>query len=323
MSNLLITSISNKVPLILRVKQAVGQLNKQMLIYGGDIDENIVGKYFIDEFWLMPATDEKNKTEIVNYLERNNIKYIVPTRDNELLFWAIIKEELSQKGIQVLVSNQDTINICLDKLYFYQYFSNSNINVIESSDEISEIRTAERFVIKERYGSGSRNILIDISRDDASKRSYEFESPIYQRYVRGKEYSVDMFIDRNGTIRGIVPRIRQLISNGESQVTAAQNNLKLEKISKAVAQHLQFYGHIILQFIKDEKDNYHLIECNPRFGGASTLSVEMGLNSFYWFLTEIDLGKAVFTKFVRPVKKVTQVRYKADMYIEGSSVHTK
>jgi carbamoyl-phosphate synthase large subunit len=35
-----------------------------------------------------------------------------------------------------------------------------------------------------------------------------------------------------------------------------------------------------MQAIIDEADNVHLIECNPRVGGASMLSIYAGLDSF-------------------------------------------
>lgn len=46
------------------------------------------------------------------------------------------------------------------------------------------------------------------------------------------------------------------------------------------------YGHVMFQFIKDYSGDIHIIECNARFGGASTLSLAMGLDSFYWFIQE-------------------------------------
>ena len=45
-------------------------------------------------------------------------------------------------------------------------------------------------------------------------------------------------------------------------------------------------GQCLAQIIVDEDCKLHLIEINPRLGGASPLSLEAGLNSIGWFLNE-------------------------------------
>ena len=78
------------------------------------------------------------------------------------------------------------------------------------------------------------------------------------------------------------------------------------------------YGHVILQAIIDEHDMIHIIECNCRFGGASTLSVKAGLDSFYWFFLEVlgqDLHDYPFTVIYNQIK---QIRVPQDIYLYGS-----
>jgi carbamoyl-phosphate synthase large subunit len=45
-------------------------------------------------------------------------------------------------------------------------------------------------------------------------------------------------------------------------------------------------GHALFQLIEDEEGSLNILECNCRFGGASSLSVAAGLDSFYWFFRE-------------------------------------
>jgi carbamoyl-phosphate synthase large subunit len=44
-------------------------------------------------------------------------------------------------------------------------------------------------------------------------------------------------------------------------------------------------GHAVVQLI-DDGEQMHVIECNPRVGGASTLSMMVGLPTISWFLSE-------------------------------------
>ena len=45
-------------------------------------------------------------------------------------------------------------------------------------------------------------------------------------------------------------------------------------------------GHVLGQVIVDSKQNLHLVEINPRLGGASPLALAAGLHSIEWFLLQ-------------------------------------
>ena len=45
-------------------------------------------------------------------------------------------------------------------------------------------------------------------------------------------------------------------------------------------------GHVLAQVIVDDKERLHLVEINPRLGGASPLSLKAGLDSIKWSLQE-------------------------------------
>ena len=78
---------------------------------------------------------------------------------------------------------------------------------------------------------------------------------------------------------------------------------------------LNLYGHVILQAIISDKNEVFIIECNPRFGGASTLSVHAGLDSFYWAYLESMKVSIKDYPFIRSQKELTQVRYPQDFYL--------
>lgn len=75
--------------------------------------------------------------------------------------------------------------------------------------------------------------------------------------------------------------------------------------------------HVVFQAILEETSgSLYLLEANLRFGGASTLSLEMGMHSFIWFFLE-TLGKPL-TKwpFIRSTKEKRQVRYPKDLVFD-------
>ena len=91
---------------------------------------------------------------------------------------------------------------------------------------------------------------------------------------------------------------------------------ELESLCCNVAEILKLYGHIVLQVIEDEKGDYHIVECNCRFGGASTLSIASGLDSFYWFLLEaadVDISEY---PFLRSENEKRQIRFPEDVVFD-------
>src|SRR5690606_31781337 len=103
------------------------------------------------------------------------------------------------------------------------------------------------------------------------------------------------------------------VVHGESQVTATFRDSKLEMLCAAFAEKLGIYGHAVMQIMIDAAGEYHIIECNARLGGASRLSLEMGLDSIYWFLLEsqgVDLDEYPFS---RSAVEKRLIRYAEDV----------
>jgi carbamoyl-phosphate synthase large subunit len=312
--NILITSISKKVPLIKAVRKASMKLGNYGKIFGADLNPNCIGKFFVDLFWQMPSIHEISIDELISYCVNNNIKAIIPTRDGELPFFANYKEELFNHKINVFISNKEMIAICLDKLRFYSKLLELNSPVITTVENIDQLN-CNYFVVKERFGAGSKNIGLKLTREEALKKSKEMKKPIFQPYIEGEEYSIDVYITQSKQTKGVVVRKRVLVENGESQITSTVRNHNAELTFSKVAEDLGLYGHVVFQAIVDQQGTIHIIECNSRFGGASTLSIAAGLDSFYWFLIESSGLNINNYKFIRSINEKTQVRYAEDMVI--------
>ena len=309
--NVLITSISKKIPMIKSVLKAVSKVNSYIKVYGGDSNSLSIGKFFVDEFWVMPKLKRLRPEKLINFCKNNNIGLIIPSRDGELEYFSTIKKQLEKVGISVMVSDKKNILSCLDKLQFSKL---EGIKSVFSSENIEDI-AGKRFVVKERYGAGSNSIGINFDKNNAIAHSKKLKNPIYQPFIDGYEISADAFICIDGTIKGMVMRRREIVINGESQLTSTFRDEKLEKELKQSLTLLQLYGHVILQAIISDKNEIFIIECNPRFGGASTVSINAGLDSFYWLYLESMKVSINDYPFSRSEKEITQLRYPKDSYL--------
>ncbi len=309
--NALITSVSRKVPMIQAVRRDLARAAPGGRLYGADSDSRAIARAFVDRFWKMPRIDLLTVADMGGYCVGEGISWVIPSRDGELETLARWSQELNGAGVQVMVSAPETITACRDKLQFPKALDSLS-EVVPTFAQPGELAGTQRWVVKERFGSGSGRLLLDVPEGDALLRASEFSDPVFQPFVKGLEYSIDLYRSRSRQVWGCVVRSRDLVISGESQVSTVVRHLRLEKLCRRAAEILDLRGHAVFQAIEDRQRELHLIECNPRFGGASTLAVAAGLNSFGWFFREtLNKGFAP-PAFVRGTPGLKMTRYPVD-----------
>ncbi|CUI16637.1 NAD dependent epimerase/dehydratase family protein [Candidatus Protochlamydia naegleriophila] len=320
-SAVLITSISKKMPLIEAVRKAADKIGQFKTIHGCDSDPDCIGQYGVDEFWLCPPLKELTVEEVIDYCQRNHIEAIIPTRDADLDFYARHAPALLAQGIHVMCSSLEAVTTCLDKKQFADFLTKHHFPVIPTALSPDNIR-ASLFVVKERRGAGSQKIGFKLAKEEAIQWGQSLKEAIFQSFIEGKEWSVDVYRSKEGRVKGCVARLRDYVVGGESQVTTTVSYPALEHLCQDMADRLNVYGHVIFQIIEDDQGLFHVIECNPRFGGASTASLAAGLDSFFWFFIEC-LGLSLQSyPFRRRNGEIRQIRYVTDRMIPWSSYLT-
>ena len=318
--NLLVTSSSKKTPLI-RALQVVGRgLDGDIKVIAGDINRNVVSRFVADSFWEMPSLRESSVKEIVEYCHKAMIGLIVPTRDGELEFWAKNKTQFAKNGINVLISSVATVQICLDKIAFYEFSSKLGIKVIPSTCNGKILSDEGLYVVKERFGAGSKSIGIGLKYEEALEHSLALVDPIFQPLVVGKEISADVWIIPD-SYESIVLRYRTLIVDGESQITRIFREPAVEELLLNFAKKLGIVGVAVIQGIVDEFGDLHIIECNPRIGGASTASNAAGSRAFEKMIRYFLLGEKIgpFSK-TQKIQELVQIRTATDEYLYDSDI---
>lgn len=308
---ILITSIGNKAPLISAVRDAAAKSGSFHRIHGCDSDPTCAGQYCVDSFWHCPVTEKLTVQMVTEYCIKNHITAIIPTRDGELEFFSRHAPEFKAKEIHVMVSEPEALSICRDKLAFSKKLGSEQLPAIPTADTIDAIK-ATRYVVKEQLGAGGRMIGLNLTKKEAAHHATLLTKPVFQPYIEGKEWSVDLYRTREGKVLGCVARLRDNTVAGESQVTTTQSNPALERLCSGIADLLRLYGHAVFQVIEDAEGRFHIVECNPRFGGASTASIAAGLDSFSWFLMESQGVPADQLRFHRIDGELRQVRHPVD-----------
>ena len=312
--HVLISSLAAKVPLAEAVKNAARRLNPDIKVIGGDLNPRALGFHFTDAHWVMPLITNEHLPTIISYCSAHGITHIIPTRDGELAFWSRHRAALAEAGVAVLVSVPDAVHRCLDKLEFAAFGQQAGLPVIPTTLTIDALfandapTSAEpAFVVKERYGAGSLSLGLNLPYATAVAHAKTLQEPIFQPFIQGREISVDAYVNRAGRVHGLVPRTRDVVVRGESQVTTTIDDSALAARLTPIVEKLGLYGPLVLQALLTDDGGLHLIECNCRFGGASTLGIAAGVDSFFWFLQEAagaDLAQFPFRPAPGPLRQV-------------------
>lgn len=249
------------------------------------------------------SADPRLLHEIIGRLREAGVSLVIPTRDGELGFWAAHAEALRTAEIEVVVSPWVSVRVALDKLLFAELGADAGLPVIRTS---STIDNDGPLVVKERFGAGSRSMLLGASPDQARIHARGLSNPVFQPLLCGDEFSADAWIGRTEEIRGPIVRRRTKIVDGESVVTETLRDPDLERAARSVLDLLPLRGPVNLQLIRTPDGAIHVLELNARFGGASTCSVHAGLDVWGWELQEAIHGSA--GPFHRSETEVRQTR---------------
>jgi carbamoyl-phosphate synthase large subunit len=187
-----------------------------------------------------------------------------------------------------MVSDVECVENCFDKLRFAEVCESNGLPCISTTKSIDELPETPTFVVRERYGAGSRNVRIDISKEEARTDSKDFADPVFSPYIAGAEYTVDFYVNRQGELVEAVPRTRDLVIGGESWVTTTCYDERIIQLIQEFIKTFMIRGHANLQLIKKSDSSLHIIECNPRIGGGSGVSIRAGCNSINWCLQESE-----------------------------------
>ncbi len=318
--NILITSASRKVGLIKAFQQALSEEDGGQVI-AVDASPRSAALYFAEKHYIVPSgLDDNFFDSVQNICRKHDVKLLIPTRDEELPFFAARRDDLRKLGVTVMVPNPHVVEICRDKHFFIDFCINNGFSVPKTydSNEPDKITNFPVF-IKERFGKGSKNIFLAKSKRELDTNLQEMDTAIIQEHIDAKEYTVDLFADFSGNIISVVPRERILVFGGESFVGKTHKEWTIINESIRLARALGLTGHNTIQcFLHNGLVKF--IEVNPRYGGGANLGFAAGA------FTPRYLIRLIMGRDVRPTvgefkDGYFMLRYTEDIFLSEQEVN--
>lgn len=280
----LVPSLSAKAHVPRAVREGMRALNIDGAVWGGDVDPSAVARLEVDDFWVMPRLDEVEGAALAAAAAERSIDLLIPTRDGELEFFATHRAAFDAAGVFIPIGSVESVALANDKLAFANALGEAGLPAIATAST-AEALGADRLVVKERFGAGSTTMGLDLDPVAANAHAETLSDAVFQPFVSGAEYSVDLYVERSGSCLGSLVRERLRVVHGESQITTVVDRPDIGALAEAVADTVGIRGHAIVQIL-DDGDQLHVLECNSRVGGASSGSWLNGLRTVDAMLLE-------------------------------------
>ncbi len=278
---LLFTSVGRRVELLQAFRNAAGELNMELILYGADMDDTAPALQFCDHaITLPPIRTEEYIPVLLDLCRKERIDALIPTIDTDLLILAENKKRFREIGTTVVISEPDRIGICRDKRKTARFFEKVGLFCPKPVDDVDEYNAGFPAFIKPKDGSASIFAYKVENEEELQLYSEHVPDYIIQPFVNGTEYTVDVLCDLEGNPILITPRIRLSVRGGEVMKTRISQDVKIIEETKKILEAFCPCGPVTLQLMREEKtgEDYY-IEINPRFGGGTPLSIKAGADS--------------------------------------------
>jgi len=237
-------------------------------LVGLDADQN-VPQLCEQHFHSPPATDPSYWPYLNQLIKTEKPHLIVCAGEHDLQILSDHQDEIRETGCKIMISSPETISICQNKWLFYnhcRHYLDVPFTLIGP------------LISKPNRSSGSRGFKIHMKE-------------LFQEYLPGIEYTVDVFCGTNHEPFMIVPRQRLQTKSGISTKAKILNDNDLMKKTRRACQHLKLIGACNLQFKEDTNGNRKLLEVNPRLGGGTVCGLAVGANLASYYLYHTGLSK--------------------------------
>lgn len=270
------------------------------------------GFFMADVNEVIPEAEDHSFVErLFHLVKKYRVEVLMPSSGFDIYPYSENRKQLMEIGAQPIVSDRDKLETCRDKMLTYSTLSNRFTLPFTTSD--SEKIKALPVLAKPRFGKGSRGIVKIDDEDDLRYITAKKEDLVFQEYLPGTEYTVDVLSDLDGKPLIAVPRIRMQTKAGISTKGKVLKDHPLEEECMEIAEHIGIRGPCCIQMKESLEGRLKLIEVNPRMGGGTIFTALAGAN-FPAMLLDMIEGKRIT---VPTISEITIIRYFEEIVVRS------
>jgi carbamoyl-phosphate synthase large subunit len=277
-----------------------------------DADATAPGLYLADDHAAIPkSSDSDYIPELLRLCASHGILALYPIYSKEIEVVAENIQHFIDRDIRLLVSKAEIVRLCNDKRRVYNVVAKLGIHIprLISDDNIPVFP----IFAKPNTASGAQDAqLIEVEADWAYMRR-KYPDFLYQEFISGPEYTVDVLCDNQSHLVVASPRLRLATKAGQSVKGKTVHEPRLVNLCATLCKSIGIVGPCNVQFI-EHGDEFVFIEVNPRYAaGGLMLTVRSGANLPLLAL-KLMLGKSILPPKVQG--GVMMLRYWDEVFIQ-------
>lgn len=313
--NILLLSAGRRVSLLRGFKDACA--NENIKVFAADMFPDISSACNVadDSFELPHVLSNQYSDSLLKLCLNQNIQLVIPTIDTELPVLSNIREKFLKLDIKIVVSDAELISICNDKRLTALFFEENNLSTpkLYSKDDLNY-----PILVKPYDGSLSKGVELLRSSNELTSTITENPKNIYCEYVdhdENDEFTIDVYFDRLGSLKCVVPRQRVEVRGGEVSKGLTVRNSIIALLQENLAELKGARGCLTFQaFVNRQTHDVKFIEINPRFGGGYPLTRLAGADYQNWLVQEYLLGQDI-EYFDQWRENTLMLRYDAEIIV--------
>ena len=284
-------------------------------IVASDSNPISAGFFMSDAYEVLPEIDSKLYiTRLFDIVKKHKIEILMPSSGYDIYQYSENKEKLLKLGALPVVSDKKTMERCRDKMQTFNYLSKKFNLPFTTSD----YKKTSRFplIAKPRYGKGSKGIVKIDNEKELKYVQIKKDNLIFQEYLPGTEYTIDVLSDLECEPIIAVPRIRLETKAGISTVGKIVKDENISDTCKSIAKYLKIRGPCCIQMKESKEGILKIVEVNPRMGGGTFFTTLAGAN-FPAMILDMVKGKKLK---IPKISEITIVRYFEEIVVESGRV---
>jgi carbamoyl-phosphate synthase large subunit len=265
--------------------------------------------------------DPRHIPELFRLVETESIHAIIPLIDSDLLALSQVADQLAELNCAVIISSEEVIRNCADKLLTYQLLRSAGIDTPRTwttAEILSQPQHVFPYFMKPREGSAGQGLYRVNDEDELRVFAKRCPDSIVQEFVDGIEHTLDVYTGLDGVPRCVVPRRRLEVRTGEVSKGLIVKDPAIMAVGRHVVKVLgACRGVVTVQCIVTPDGRIRVIEINPRVGGGAPLAIAAGADFPKWLMMEL-LGRELPADCDNYQDNIAMYRYDESIFVDGN-----
>ena len=278
-----------------------------------DCDPDAVGLRLAGRSGLVPRGDGPDfAAHVAKLASRHGATALVCTVAEEIEALRDGAELLSEAGLRSWLPTRTAVRTCIDKWSFAQACAGAGIPAPATALGTVDAVPGP-WIVKPRFGRGSRDVYPVDTPADAAFALSRMDQPLVQTRLEGREFTVDVLVDRGGELAGAVPRWRLETKAG---ISTRGRTFECPALVGSVAELLTavgLTGPANVQGFIGRDDEIRFTEVNPRFSGGLPLALAAGADLVGEYLRGVH-GEPIRPERLVARPGITMMRHYAEVY---------